>query len=385
VLTAHQLDELKKVESSLNDSGRAVLKGAAGTGKTFCMKHLTDKAVGEVTLLAPTGKAASVLREKTGLKVDTIHSALYKTVQEDEEGNPIFTDPAQLGNHGGLVIIDEASMVGSDVVADLLSKIHPSAALLFVGDPHQLKPVNDDMAAFQLGYGGGQLDDVIRQGEGPVLDWATHIRRGQAMYWLNENNPSDECWWGDADIDVIIKRYVDTIKRGEDSTALVFTNATRQMMNQYCRMMLGYRDRLCVGDRVVICMNNKNFGIMNGEVFTIKKFTERTIMGLCKVYDVEFNERPGQYQIHQGSFGLPGGVKMFNDFKRKHWKKKVGNYMLCADYGFALTVHKAQGSSWKTVHGIFENSVNFMSRDERKSWLYTLVTRAEKNLRLYNI
>jgi len=233
--------------------------------------------------------------------------------------------------------------------------------------------------------GGENLEEVIRQGDGPVLDWATSIRRGQAMSWLNDNTPSSECWWGDAGIDIIIKRYVDALRKGEDITCLVFTNATRQMVNQYTRMMLGHRDRLCIGDKVVISMNNRNFGIMNGEVFTVKKFSERHIMGLCRVYDVEFVERPGQYQIHQGSFGLPGGVRMFNDFKKKNFKKRVGNYMLCADYGFALTVHKAQGSSWNTVHGIFEKSVNHMDKEERTSWLYTLVTRAEKNLRLYNI
>lgn len=148
-----------------------VLKGYAGTGKTFLMqqlgKWLTEKER-PFRLLATTGRAASVLKGKTGFETRTVHGELYQFSKVDgvEDDRP---DDASLDDWGQMTlqfllrepddekivyIIDEASMLsnelsadnnfavfGSGVLLDDLFAIAGRNKIIFVGDPCQLPPV----------------------------------------------------------------------------------------------------------------------------------------------------------------------------------------------------------------------------------------------------
>lgn len=125
-----------------------VVAGAAGTGKTTIIKaiiHAIEKAHGQGTsfqLLAPTGKAADRIREKTKKPAATIHSFLAQ--------HKWLNDNMTLKRQGGHVedgfstyIIDEASMLDLSVVATLFRSINWNSVqrLIFVGDPNQLPPI----------------------------------------------------------------------------------------------------------------------------------------------------------------------------------------------------------------------------------------------------
>ena len=125
-----------------------VISGAAGTGKTTIIKAIInaiEKAHGKgnsIQLLAPTGKAADRLREKTGKPASTIHSFLA----EREWLNENFTFKRAGGKREegiSTYIIDEASMVDLSLCATLFRSINWASVqrLILVGDPNQLPPI----------------------------------------------------------------------------------------------------------------------------------------------------------------------------------------------------------------------------------------------------
>jgi hypothetical protein len=115
-----------------------VLHGLAGTGKTTVLAALAQRLRG-TSLLAPTGKAAAVLARKTGLPTNTLHRLLYMP-ETDEQGNLIgFRPKFEPGRFAGMIaLVDEASMIGTELATDLLAS---GIRIIASGDPGQLPPV----------------------------------------------------------------------------------------------------------------------------------------------------------------------------------------------------------------------------------------------------
>lgn len=161
----------------------ALLTGAAGTGKTTLVKQFVENltAAGiSCVLLAPTGRAAKVLRERTGHDAQTIHRHIYEAVAlpecADANGNPntfkwIFGLKTNLADARTVYVVDEGSMVSDTfteeerfrfgsghLLSDLIAFIDLKATnnerkLLIVGDPCQLPPVNSpNSPALSVGY-----------------------------------------------------------------------------------------------------------------------------------------------------------------------------------------------------------------------------------------
>ncbi|MEQ8192598.1 MAG: AAA family ATPase, partial [Candidatus Eremiobacterota bacterium] len=125
-----------------------IISGAAGTGKTTVIKSLikaVEKAHGSGTsfqLLAPTGKAADRIREKSGKSASTIHSFLAKLGWLND--NLTFKRTGGKCEQGfSTYIIDEASMLDLNLMATLFRAINWSSVqrLILVGDPNQLPPI----------------------------------------------------------------------------------------------------------------------------------------------------------------------------------------------------------------------------------------------------
>src|SRR5664279_429840 len=171
-LNTEQKEAFETIQKFLDHPGpdTFVLKGYAGTGKTFLMQHLAKwlKANGrEFCMLASTGRAATVLRGKTGFNTRTVHSELYNfsKVDGDHEGIP---EGAPVDLYGQMklqfllrqadevrrvYIVDESSMLSSEPSDDSLAAFGSgillndffdavgSNKIIFVGDPCQLPPV----------------------------------------------------------------------------------------------------------------------------------------------------------------------------------------------------------------------------------------------------
>jgi RecD/TraA family predicted helicase len=176
-------EEQKNVLYCLEDDAPCIITGGPGVGKTTvikavigCYKENIKKS--QVLLVAPTGKAARRLAEKTGMITTTIHSAIRKTPADayvyHNKSNPLPHD---------LIVVDESSMINLELMNDLLNSLKFGAKIIFVGDHEQLKPV---------GYGEPFFDfmkmekmkvfflkENHRQGEGSdILEMARRAVKG---------------------------------------------------------------------------------------------------------------------------------------------------------------------------------------------------------------
>ena len=134
------LKQKDAVISVLNNNF-SVITGGAGTGKTtvlnFCIK--ANEALNpnsKITLAAPTGRAATRMAASTGLQAGTIHSLLGITEETDMS---ILETPQQIDSN--LLFVDEASMVDMDLFYRLLYNTNIGCKVILIGDPNQLPPV----------------------------------------------------------------------------------------------------------------------------------------------------------------------------------------------------------------------------------------------------
>ncbi len=173
--------------ASIFDKGLSVISGGAGTGKTTVVKSIIsgiEKAHGAGTsflLLAPTGKAADRLRERSGKEAKTIHSFLA------ERGwmNDNFTYKREGGKkeeNVRIFIIDESSMIDQSLMATLFRAINWNTVqrIIFVGDPNQLPPIGyakvfADLIAWLPEENKGELKENLRQRENKLEGRGTGI------------------------------------------------------------------------------------------------------------------------------------------------------------------------------------------------------------------
>ena len=286
-LTSQQESALCAVREFINDPDTTVfiLRGYAGTGKTTMIQsiiHEVEPMRPHCKLMAPTGRAAKMLKERTGHNASTIHRAIYdldkiEATDLDENGvpvgSPIQVDEVRrteakeidrlhicfkirtLDNEHApdkcLCIVDEASMIpsiksceemlhfGTDVLLDdLMTYLQPlkGGKVLFIGDPAQLPPVGDNKSAalceqYFIDRGikvcSAELTEVVRQaGESTILKNAMMIR------------------------DILNSKVRNSIEfeKGLDTVDI---NATG-VAETYCNLV----SSPCIGESVVICFSN---------------------------------------------------------------------------------------------------------------------------------
>lgn len=215
-LNEDQTAALKALEFFLQDPHLQVfiLKGYAGTGKTFLMQGVAkwlqalDK---NVLFTAPTGRAAKVLQNKSGQNAQTIHRAIYALHAVAEEGAAAFklVNRDEAPDKSWVLVVDEASMLGDAAGPNgslqfgsgqlLRDYIHfadfehfPETKMIFVGDDAQLPPVNMPFSPalsidylkrhFAIGVSGWTLRQVVRQNTDSMLH-----QSAQAIRTLLEN------------------------------------------------------------------------------------------------------------------------------------------------------------------------------------------------------
>jgi exodeoxyribonuclease-5 len=170
---------------------------------------------------------------------------------------------------------------------------------------------------------------------------------------------------------------------------LTNSNRDRRLMNEYVRMSNNFtKNILYPGEKIVCLNNNYHYGCMNGEIYTVLWVME------CnkELYEIVVTKE-GESDLlsilaYKKSFGLESYDSLHDDcnkLKNYYYKNKkmykdiLSNDFVCFDYGYALSVHKSQGSSWEKVI-LFERRNKYQDDDNYKRWLYTGVTRAEKSL-----
>ena len=354
--SAEQDAAMQSVASWLRAGDRPIFRlfGFAGTGKTTLARHVAADVDGDVLFAAFTGKAALVLREKGCDEASTIHSLIYRSRGSGETGPSFVLNRQSAAAKAKLIVVDECSMVDEDLGRDLLSFGTP---VLVLGDPAQLPPVKG-AGYFTEAQPDAMLTEVHRQAAGdPIIRLSMQVREGGRL---------ERGTWGDTR--VIGRREIDGDAILRADQVLVGTNRSRRAYNGRIRELTGRTDPMpAVGEKLVCLRNDKTKALLNGGTFSVRTLRGETEGRIDMEVAPEEERRSVRVSVPREFFEgredeLPFGVR------RKHDE---------FDYGYVLTVHKAQGSQWDEVV-LFDESGAF--REHRTRWLYTAVTRAAKRL-----
>ena len=360
VFTPHQDAALSAASKWLKGArGRASifrLFGYAGTGKTTLVKHIAEGVDGKVLFAAFTGKAACVMRSKGCHSASTIHSLIYRARESGEETPSFELWNDAPASKAKLIIIDECSMVDAELGRDLMSFRVP---LLVLGDPAQLPPIQGG-GYFTESEPDAMLTEVHRQAEdNPIIRLSMDIRSGIEL---------EPGRYGETEI--VTRDRLDGQRVIDADQVLVGRNATRRAYNMRMRQRRGFTGGLpATGDKLVCLRNNKRKGLFNGALWSVKEkpSTRRDIIKMRLQPDDGFAGKGIKVSVRPECF--TGGIEGLEWPMRKRFEE--------FDYGYVLTVHKAQGSQWDDVV-LFDESAIFA--ESRQRWLYTGVTRAAQRL-----
>lgn len=373
----------------IRSSQYLTLGGYAGTGKTTLTGYVrqalqTNDPDLRVAFCSFTGKAVRVLEQTLrsqravfrGDSITTIHGLIYNT--ETDSAGHVTGWRKRTEVKAGLIIVDEASMVTEELWQDLLSYGLP---VLAIGDHGQLPPVGGQfnlMAEPMI-----RLERVYRQAAGsPIVEVATmarttgHIPPGRYGDGVIKYDRTGD------DISLAMEELLESWK--PDWLVLCGYNHTRVRLNNDLRNRLGFETPdPASGDHVICLRNNRTAKLYNGMTGTITHIGPADDDRDLAWWQAEINLDDRDYAglLLRAQFGAKETVNPVpptpGETKSSRSSAKTRGDLF--DFGYALTVHKAQGSQADTVL-LFEERNKHMADDDWRRWLYTAVTRAERQL-----
>ena len=342
-LTADQQRCIVALDGFLSDDTQRVflLKGYAGTGKTFLAGGLTEFLLTQgrmFSLAAPTGRAAKVIANKTGQSARTIHSLIYdysdmtEQTEDDDDGSATFKMIAKVRNNedpiNAVAIIDEASLVSNvyseseffrsgsgHLLQDLIAHVgstHSGTArkIIFVGDPAQLPPVGMSTSpaldadylreTFGLDAASYELTEIVRQNaDSAVIRNVLPLREG-----VVSGHFSSLSFSFDDDVILLPKDSVTShymkIREGRGPQApiiVTYSNAEAANFNRAIRTMLfPGKATVAAGDSVIVAANGfcGPHYVANGEILRIDSVEtaveRRSVQLLQKIGNSDISE-----------------------------------------------------------------------------------------------
>jgi hypothetical protein len=332
-LTADQRKALEKLQDFLEGEERVfILQGYAGTGKTTLLKGFCDhlqSVTRSFQLMAPTGRAAKVINQKTGFQATTIHKGIYSfkdliEIEGGENNDEVsYLYQYKLWNndnvHNSILIVDEASMV-SDILSegeffrfgsgfllhDLVeySRIQDSSVtskIIFIGDPAQLPPIGMNTSPalspayleekFGLKTMMAELKEVKRQeADNGILHSAIKIRQCLTSGFFNDFDLRAN---GRDIFNPLFQNFLETYNAQTDQRIIIcYKNTTALELNKTIR-----RDRygndlpIQPSDTIIIGTNNYQLGILNGEFAVVAEASPSV-----ETREVRFYAKGGQVQ-----------------------------------------------------------------------------------------
>ena len=420
--TSKQKKALLEIESIIDSDKQSfyLLSGYAGTGKTTIAENIAKYAQFKdknVKIIAPTNKAAKVLRDKlkeanvNNVSATTIHKLIYSKAEEDEDGKLVWSARKKVNNT--VIIVDESSMISKSLMKDLLDFTESNNFVIFMGDSFQLEQVGEDSGLFKGTIpqvkNKTELTEVKRQSlNSNILKIATLVRTDNIPYVPKQSYDDFKVTTNRAEF---INNYKDSIINNEDAVMIVATNKERILINKIARdVKFGDKIKVINEDDTLISVANSN-SYPNSETFKIidiinvsntMNFTMEGFNGKIDSYDVNFvqaltsegNEvtmilipeldKPALYhsQIAQNMSGKVREYLIQNYLTTmRNGELIVSSDLVVATYGYAITAHKSQGSQWSKVYV----NQNFVAPSWNGSrWYYTAITRAADSVEVYS-
>lgn len=353
--TSDQEEALLAIDGFLSSEDRCfLLKGYAGTGKTTITKAIAEYVKylkWNPVLLAPTGRAARILSDKTGFEASTIHRGIYNLNDIDEieikVGDKVqykfrFNLNEPVTNITQVYLIDEASMIsdkksesdffifGSGILLkDIITYLAPgnkarNIKLIFIGDPAQLPPVTDSVSGalsshylsekYQIQTQEFELTQVVRQEkESGILHTASYIRERMYADKLNGTFKIDA---HNEDIsilnaDQVADKYIEQNPRlNVDQTAIInYSNNSALEYNLMVREKLfNNKFQIAKSDLLMINQNNYNYEIelFNGTMVRVLGVNPiPKIRSNIKSYDQNGNECRVSMKFREITISVP--------------------------------------------------------------------------------
>lgn len=341
----------------------------------------------KVKYVAFTGRAAEVLRKKGNPNATTLHKLIYFSEQR-ADGKFVYRKRPHLDGDPKIVVLDECSMCPASMWQILRS--YPTH-IIALGDPEQLPPILASDDNHLLDHPHVFLDEVMRQAkESDIIRLSMDIR---------ESRPIKPYQGKDANV-VLAKDLVDGMYSWADQI-LCATNRTRKDINSFMRQEQGFGLLPQVGDKV-ICLRNswdtcsliQENPLVNGSIGWITNIREeekfyhlgRQNPGIwVPTYsiDLETEDHDIYEEICVDKQSLDIGEKLLTprqEYLIAKDKRNPYDAPLEFNYGYACTVHRAQGSEWGKILTIEEKFP--FDKETHRRHLYTAVTRASNKLTL---
>lgn len=398
-LSEHQLAAI----SAATEGVVGCLQGSPGVGKTFCVACIVKAIIDThghraIAVACPTGKAAvrakqALLENGVEMETTTIHRLLG--VVGTTGGSWQFGHNSEMPLPQRFIIIDETSMCDTTLMASLLNACTSFTHILFVGDVNQLAPVGhgrpfEDMQKLTP---TGHLTE-IRRNSGRIVQCCAEIRdeqkfRPNTQGETSELNNLPLIHASDPDAQrVLLETLINRIGQGDKDADEVWdvqvvtalndrTEVSRKPLNLMLQQTLnpeGYRvkgNKFRVGDKAVCLKNGSYMDVENKEVnhFVANGELAEVVALRLGIMTLRLWEPDRTifipHAIHTESTSIED-----ND---EQAKGAISDW----DLGYALSVHRSQGSQWKYVIVVVDGSGSAAAVQSR-NWLYTAISRAEK-------
>lgn len=367
VYTDEQLDAIKLAITRKV----AIITGGPGTGKTTILKGILDlykvlsssdkiRLNEQIALLAPTGRASKRMSEVTNFEASTIHRFLKWNKD---------TNRFQINEYNkssvSFVIIDEASMIDTMLLANLLKGLKSSCHIIFVGDANQLPSV----------AAGDVLNDMIESKELPVYALKNWHRQGTDSkiipfaHRINEGILDRELLNSGSDLEFIPCKDNEIIE--------VIGNVCKDY-NSYDLQVLApiYKNR-----NGIYAINDHLQKLWNPKSPSKKEIEGNESIYREKDKVIQLSNMKDE-SVFNGDIGiidrikLLGNKELYIDYDGnlvKYTKSMLQNFTL----GYAISIHKSQGSEFDTV--LIPFTFDYRKMLYRKL-IYTGVTRCKKKL-----
>lgn len=360
-----QEEAISKVKTWFGNKEKPIftIGGYAGTGKTTVAKAIIDNldiASKNIRFVAFTGKAANVMSSKGMKGATTIHSLIY--VPHTLPNGSVYFSLKKRLKGVKLIVLDEASMVGREVLEDLLSFKIPILAL---GDPGQLPPVAS-LRTNLLKNPDVLLEEIMRQDEGSgIVRFAEAVRNGHVPELSDDGKYGDEVKI--MPISKLTSSVDNFVKVVSKSQVICGYNATRKSFNMAAKSTVFDKDpyHLEKGDKV-ICLENDRFCTANSDIGTLS-LSNGTMGIMSSDAKKEASDKFFTLLIPEINAKFKAPLRYQRFLKDRH--------ELNFDLAYAITCHKSQGSEYDNLT-VIDEPVGAKA----EQWRYTAITRAKKQL-----
>lgn len=398
-----------------------LLSGAAGTGKTFCIKHLVESTSKKIVFTAPTNKATKVLRstlttEDYFPECRTTYSLLGLKLEADGAVKKLRVPDKTVDlSQFRIVVVDEASMINQALWGEIARAAEEQGLkFIFMGDRNQLPPVGEPHSEIW-----GKIENKaellkVMRFDNQILVLAEKLKAEVDKLCPNikladDNDEVEGVWLKDTtsfnQMLLVAAVNGDFTRAERPVKAIAWRNSIVAMMNKWIREQIfdnANENTWLVGDRVILTSpannptDNRPIGCTDdeGSVERIEIREHPTQPGYqCYNLSVltDENKRISLWVLHERSkLVYERELKSLADRAKLNGRVWKDFWAFCesfhqVQYGYAITAHRAQGSTYDTAYVAWNDILLNRNRNEGFRCLYVAATRPKRKLILGSV